>query len=452
MSSASLDMLLHDLRGLVTGIAGSVALIDSDRLDDETRAHVERIGLSARQLSDLLAAASGLLGTGEELSRKAAETVDVAGFLREIELVWAPRAAAKDIAIGVDIDAFAPATIMAEKLALTRIFNNVIGNAIKFTDSGKITLRALPNGDGAAFEIDDTGPGIQPDLMDRLFDPYIRGGQSAEPGSGLGLFIARSLVEEMGGTISARNGSDGGCRIRLEVPGASGGKRAEALDSPEDAAGADTPGEMPDLAGMRVLLAEDNVTNQIVAQKMLETMNARVMIASDGAEALELLDSDPFDLLLVDIEMPRVSGLDVIRYVRSLEDARARLPVVALTAYAMDEHRNKIAAAGADGLIAKPLLGIEDFGNQLLGFIAGAASRMQPAVDSDTDAGPVDRAIYDSLAQTIGSEAMAELLEKVESDLREIASALRVATRSGDTATIRAKTHVLISVAGAIGA
>ncbi len=123
------------------------------------------------------------------------------------------------------------------------------------------------------------------------------------------------------------------------------------------------------LSGLRVLLAEDNPTNQLVAAQMLESLGASVVLAADGAEALEIVAREPFDVMLVDIEMPRVSGIEVIRTVRELSGPIAEVPMIALTAYVMREHRAAIDAAGADGVIAKPILSIEQFGADIRRFM-----------------------------------------------------------------------------------
>ncbi len=212
------------------------------------------------------------------------------------------------------------------------------------------------------------------------------------------------------------------------------------------------------LSGVRVLLAEDNPTNQMVATQMLESLGAEVTLARDGAEALEILEGGDFDVMLVDIEMPRVSGIDVIRRVRAFSGPRAELPMIALTAYVMREHRAAIDAAGANGVIAKPILSIEQFGADVRQLMGDRAPPLETAPGAGAaapsgDAPPVvDRAVYDTLAETIGAGAMSELLEKVDADVRSARDRLKLALESGDLESMRSASHVLISVAGAVGA
>jgi len=160
------------------------------------------------------------------------------------------------------------------------------------------------------------------------------------------------------------------------------------------------------LSGMQILLAEDNPTNQMVAMQMLESLGADVALAVDGAEALEMLQQQHYDVALIDIEMPRISGIDLIRRLRSLDGDLAEMPLIALTAYVMREHRAAIDEAGADGIIAKPILSIEQFGDDIIGYVrlrksARASAGPGHAAACDDDAPGIDFAIYDLGAQLL---------------------------------------------------
>jgi CheY-like chemotaxis protein len=223
------------------------------------------------------------------------------------------------------------------------------------------------------------------------------------------------------------------------------------------------------LKGRRVLLAEDNITNQMVATQMLDALGMRVDVANDGAEALEMIERHKYDIYLIDIEMPRVSGLDVIRAIRESPPPLCEAPVIAVTAYALREHREKIAEAGADGLIPKPLIGIEQFGRDILGFSERARRRATPhegamSVNGTSDqahredeeesktAGPVSLAVFNSLAEAIGADAMKDLLTKIDTDLEKAAADMQAAASAEDLKAVSGATHVLVSVAGAVGA
>ena len=212
------------------------------------------------------------------------------------------------------------------------------------------------------------------------------------------------------------------------------------------------------LRGKRILLAEDNVTNQMVATQMLDALGARVDVANDGAEALEMVAQSAYDVYLIDIEMPRVSGLDVIRRIREAPPPLGDAPVIAVTAYALREHREKIAEAGADGLIPKPLIGIEQFGRDIMSFIDRNRRRVGDTADGeaggagDGDASPVSPSVFNALAEAIGADAMRDLLGKIEGDLAKCEGEVARGVAERDSATLSGASHVLISVAGAVGA
>ena len=226
------------------------------------------------------------------------------------------------------------------------------------------------------------------------------------------------------------------------------------------------------LEGLSFLLAEDNVTNQLVASQMLKALGGEVEIAADGAIALDLVKARDFDILLIDIEMPRVSGLDVIRAVRADEAPLATKPIIALTAYAMAEHRVKILEVGADGLIAKPITSITQFGEDIRDIASKALAerngeapqsappKPKPVTAPEVMAGErrvdpagaqIDRAIFDGLAQSVGAKGFAAVLRKAEDDLETAGRQIEMAAETGDIVLMRGASHVVISVAGSVG-
>ena len=206
------------------------------------------------------------------------------------------------------------------------------------------------------------------------------------------------------------------------------------------------------LSGLHVLLAEDNPTNQLVATQMLQSMGATVEIAGDGAEAIEVVRRGKFDVMLVDIEMPRLNGIEVMRLVRGSDGPLADMPMIALTAYVMHEHVVAIDKAGADGLIAKPILSIARFGEDILRFMRRRAALGEANQSGGAGRATIDLDVYDALADAIGAASMADLLGKVKADIAAAGERVETAFGRGDLEEIRASSHILISVAGAIGA
>ena len=218
------------------------------------------------------------------------------------------------------------------------------------------------------------------------------------------------------------------------------------------------------LSGLHILLAEDNPTNQMVAVQMLECLGATVSLAVDGLEALELAGRERFDLALIDIEMPRLSGTDVIQRLRAGPPPHRDMPLIALTAYVMHEHRAVIEQAGADGLIAKPILSIEQLGEDIL-RIAARRGGGSPASTHATRPVPreapgraaaaadcVDPEIFEALARAIGPAALGDLMEKMDADLLGVREKIATALPSRAAGPIRDATHILVAVAGSVGA
>ncbi|MFT3972622.1 MAG: response regulator [Amaricoccus sp.] len=425
-----LEMLRHDVRGALQGIVGGVGQIDAVQLPASMREQFERVSAAAETLVRLL-------GVGERFAAADAERVDLGRFVAFLRRRHAGEARERGLGFEVRVAENVPPTLALDLTPMIRIFDNLLGNALRLAGSGAVRLMVERAGDGSiVFRVVDNGSGSRPASGDR----------TRRADDGLGLHVVQALTERLGGQVQIASRSGGGAEAEVRFPA-----QVAVKEAPPAAATNAT-----DLSGLRVLLAEDNPTNQMVASQMLRALNAEVFVCGDGVEALDRFDRDPVDLVVVDIEMPRLSGLDVIRAIRARSDERAQVPIVALTAYAMREHRERIAAAGANGLISKPIVSVEALGRALAGCVArrtppraAAAAEAAPAAV----AGPViDQATFDALAEAIGADTMAELVEKVVADLQSAQAALTAATPQLERAAIRSASHILISVAGAVGA
>ncbi|MCP5088800.1 MAG: response regulator [Rhodobacteraceae bacterium] len=447
MDSAAL--LSHDLRSAVSDIIGGLQLLDLSGLDEGNRRQVERISASAGLLYRLLEKSTSS-DSGGELAADwhRATPIKISELLDTLEKRWSARAGEKGISLEFRLETEPGFLLNCSRLPLERLLANVLDNAIKNTDEGKISvISSAQDSSCVRFDVQDQGPGFSQDALDKLFSFGGRPVRSEKPGSGMGLFIAQQMVWRLNGTITVQNTSEGAL-VRIVLP------------LQDDGATSDRPvvlsAQQPQqrLAGMCVLLAEDNKTNQIAAGQMLRTLGAEVSVAADGVEAWNLLERQTFDFAVLDIEMPRKSGLELIRDIRARTDAMARIPLIALTAYVMREHRERILASGADGIIAKPLMDIDDFGESIeyiLGIPAHMPANTRQEV-AEPPSGPVDLNVYNSLRKTIGTEAFSELLEKLLDDLSMVKDRLQSAFANRDVNKARTASHVMISLAGAIGA
>lgn len=439
-------LLAHDLRGGLSDILGGLSAIDLASLPAETREQVERVLAAADAVGSLVHAA---LGEYREEPDPAAgldfQGVDVSRLLDHQRRRWTAEARRKGQSLRIVAEADAPTRLDIDPALCGRMLTNLVAHAIGRCEAGGIELVASATREGGILlRVADTGPAVRQDTLERALglgadDPAVAVGASADA-AGLELMAARRLAARMGARFALRNCSGGGFEALIEL-GEPWCSRAEPA-APEPEA---------DLAGARILLAEDNPTNQMVATQMLRALRAEVTVTSDGAEAIAAFEAQEFDLVVLDIEMPRVSGLDVIRRIRSRGDARARVPIVALTAYAMRDHQDQIAEAGANALVSKPISGIEQLGRALAPHLPSGVAARRPRAPGAADP-VVDAAIYGALADAIGPDLMNELFEKVFADLSAARAELEAARAPRNTQAIRSASHILISVAGAVGA
>ncbi len=430
-------LLSHDIRSALTGILSAGQMLERAGLSGEHAAYLAQINTAARYINDLLSLANAA-PLGISVSA-------LSPLLAQLEALWAVQAARKGLAFSVVKKGVIPSDIRVAEIDFLRIFNNIIGNALKFSHSGALTLR-LARGQNGALLIDvlDDGPGFSARALEKLFSLHGRPEGAVAEGSGYGLYIARQLLEKVGGRISAENRPEGGAMVSVVLP-------EDLLIMAEKPAVKPETG-LPDLSHLRILLAEDNPTNQMVATQMLKKMDAVVDTAADGVEAMEAFESGDFNLGLIDIEMPRKSGLEVLREMRARSDSKAETTLLALTAYVLPEHKERILAAGADGIIAKPLTDIAAFGNAILLVTGEAESSGTAAPQKANPDADIQMDVYNGLKEIIGADSMRELLSKVQSDLADVRTGVQEGVAAKDVAPIRASTHILISVAGAFGA
>jgi CheY-like chemotaxis protein len=269
-------------------------------------------------------------------------------------------AQSKGLALELEIEPEAPDRVLVDGQRLKQVLLNLVGNAIKFTNHGTVTLRLSGTGAGAdrvgvRFEVRDTGIGIPPDRLEHLFEPFYQVDSSSRRqrgGTGLGLAISQRIVEAMDGHITVRSepGRGSAFVFTLALPPDTSAADLVSTDS--------AMGTLPDnlmLTGT-VLVAEDNAVNRLLAREMLNSLGLEVIEATDGRQALELLTSHEVDLVLMDCQMPVMDGYAATQALREWEqrEHRRRTPVVALTADAFDADAERAFAAGMDGYLAKP--------------------------------------------------------------------------------------------------
>jgi signal transduction histidine kinase/CheY-like chemotaxis protein len=374
VKSEFLANMSHELRTPLTSIVGFTDLANEQSdLSPTMRDYVRRIDNASRALlctvNDILDFSK--LEAGQVAIRP--EPTDLEDLCRSTLELFAPQAGARDLQLefrmGSVSSALTPA-LMIDPDRVRQILLNLIGNAVKFTSTGAVKVVAAwdPRTEHLGVSVTDTGAGIPADKLDQLFQRFsqIDGSTAHQGGTGLGLAICKGLCEAMGGTIAAESVIGRGSRFwfEIEAPAASA---AEAVVAP-------APGSaMPALAGVRVLVADDHPANRELARIFLSGLGAGVVEVVDGAEAVEWLAREKFDLVLMDLRMPRMDGREALKVIRSGPDANRAPPVLAYTADG-DGDVSLLMAAGFVGVVSKPLVPA-DFIRTVTRALYGAVKR-----------------------------------------------------------------------------
>lgn len=360
VKSVFLATMSHEIRTPMNGVLGMAQVLQTMELSDEARAMVTTIDASANALLGIL---NDVLDVAKiEAGHMTLEVVpfDVRAVVGEAVALHREVAARKGVEVEFAVGSDVPATLAGDPLRLRQIASNLVHNAIKFTASGRVDVRVrqvrrLDDAFVLGLEVADTGIGIEPAVAERLFEPFAQADRSTTRrfgGTGLGLAICRQLAKLMSGRIWVESDPGVGATFFVEL------RLAVASDPPAPGLVlAPLPTVELSVVRGRVLLVEDDVINQRVAQRMLARMDLDVDTADDGAKALEILAHRAYDLVLMDCQMPVLDGyattIELRR--REAELGRAHVKVIGLTANVMPEDRERCAAVGMDGFLAKPV-------------------------------------------------------------------------------------------------
>jgi CheY-like chemotaxis protein/two-component sensor histidine kinase len=385
--------------------------------------------------------------------------VDLRGLLRDVEALMRPQAMAKNLALHIDADPSVPERVMADATRVKQIVFNLLSNAIKFSDRGAVVLD-LRTREGSAgrtaeleFVVTDTGVGMDAATLAGLFNRFAQGDSSRSRrhgGTGLGLEISRNLARLMDGDITARStegeGSAFSFRMPLQpvtdVPAARRSASAEAAPPPRP---------------LQVLVAEDHPVNRQYMAALLESMGHEAHFTANGQEAVDAVrfrhGSRPFDIVLMDLHMPVLDGAGATRAIRALPDpAAATVPIVALTADAFSETRDRCLVAGMNDFLTKPVSPQKLAASlrRLFGAAAAATPDMPPPAVPPAASAPsasgmspplIDHAAVAMALQAMSAERLAAMVHQFLDQGPQTVQHLRAAVRDAEALELRVNAH-----------
>ena len=349
--SQFLAIMSHELRTPMNGVLAVADLLRRQPLNAQAQAHVTTIVDSSETLLRILQDALDLSRAEAGELELHPEPTPLRALMDDIQALWTPRASQDNVTLMVSYEGDTELAALVDGVRLKQVFNNLVSNALKFARNGVVEarLKAVASGTRIRLEarVRDDGPGVDADRVDEIFAPFVHG--SGPDGAGLGLAICRQIVDRMDGRIWAENNPGHGATFAFDIDVGRSEVEAAAPSNVESIG----DGEL--LTNPHVLIVDDNATNRVVAQALCEMFGCTSETAEDGVEALEAVQERRFDLVLMDIKMPRMDGVQATLAIRALEGPVSALPIVALTANADPDDARRYVEIGMAAVVEKPI-------------------------------------------------------------------------------------------------
>ena len=430
--SGILARLSHELRTPLHGILGYAELLRSHSgLDAVARRQMSAIVDAARHMRDVMDDVLAHARIEARTPEPHMSRVNLRELFEQCRTFVQPNVAAQGLRFRCGIAPEVPQWFVTDEAMLRQVLLNLLSNAVKFTGAGGIEVQLSGDERKIRCEVSDTGIGIPPELRHHLFQEYERLGADRRgfQGTGLGLVMAKNLLHAMAGEIGHRDNSGGGSVFWFSLPA---GRLAETEQPP--------PANDPAPTGrLRILIADDSAVGRDVDTSLLRKAGHDVTVARDGSEAVELAESQDFDVILMDLRMPVLDGIEATRRIRALSGSRGNIPIVAMTASALEEPIRQSREAGMDGYLTKPVTEVE-----LMAALAKAVHSRGPLP-------VIDHEILASLAAHMDPQDLDGHLRafaaRIEAMLRSLAAPDAFAAADA----LGASAHELASSAGVLG-
>lgn len=447
----SYTTMSHEMRTALNGIIGVAGVMLEMPLGAKERQHVQLIQDSGNHLLHIINDVLDMSRIEAGKLKLVETSFDIRSAVRSTIDMIEVNAQSKGLTLTLDISDDVPRRAGGDPQRLRQVILNLVGNGVKFTREGGVTvgIRLIETGGGTArlaFAVSDTGIGIPPEAQKRLFTEFAQADGSISRrygGTGLGLAISKALVERMGGTISVESTPGVGSTFRFDIL-----VRTRRASDTSDAA---LPvGPKPPAAGWNVLVADDNITNQLVVRALLEGMKHRVTTVDDGAAAVEAVQKGEFDLVLMDLMMPKMDGLEATRAIRALPGTASKLPIIGLSAANEAEDAAEGRAAGMNYFANKPITGaqLEDIIAQVMTSILRDRGG---TTGSRQENRGFDPAALDRLTADIGAEATAKVIRLFARDAGQNVDAMRMHVVAGQFQEVASNARSLGNAAQGLG-